>query len=195
MTDTTCSVLVVEDERRLAELYADTLRESHEVETAYDGETALERLDAATDAVLLDRKMPGPSGRETLERIRATDHDPRVAMLTAVRPDFDIIEMGFDDYLLKPVDGPELHRSVARLAALDRVDGETREYVRRSVTKAALEGQKQPADLEASEAFARLGEELTETGLEVGDVTADLSPRETELILESITRNLEADAD
>lgn len=191
MTESTLTVLIVEDERRLADLYAKTLEDTHDVITAYSGEEALERIDESVDAVLLDRKMPGLSGRDVLEAIRDDGYDCRVAMLTAVRPDWDVIEMGFDDYLLKPVGNEELHRAVERLRALGSVDEQLREYVRKSVTQAALEGQKDPEDLEESEGFARLAGSLAEAGLEIGDVTADLSPEQTELILETITRNLD----
>lgn len=195
MTNRNCSVLIVEDEEKLADLYAKTLAETYEVTTAYSGQEALERVDESVDAVLLDRKMPGLSGRDVLERIREEGYDCRVAMLTAVRPDWDVIEMGFDDYLLKPVDDGELHRAVERLRALGAVDEEVREYVRKSVTRAALEGEKDPADLETSEAFADLAGDLAKAGIEIGDVTADLSPEETDLILETITRNLESEGE
>lgn len=191
MTESPLTVLIVEDERRLADLYTKTLEDTHDVLTTYSGEEALERIDASVDAVLLDRKMPGLSGCDVLEAIRDDGYDCRVAMLTAVRPDWDVIEMGFDDYLLKPVDNEELHRAVERLRALGSVDEQLREYVRKSVTQAALEGQKDPEDLEENEGFARLAGSLAEAGLEVGDVTADLSPEQTELILETITRNLD----
>jgi signal transduction histidine kinase len=54
-------VLVVEDERALADIYASWLTDQYEVETAYDGETALGRYDEGVDVVLLDRRLPGIS--------------------------------------------------------------------------------------------------------------------------------------
>lgn len=191
MTESTLTVLVVEDERRLADLYARTLDVSHDVITTYSGEEMLEAVDESVDAVLLDRKMPGLSGREALEAIRREGYDCRVAMLTAVEPDWDVLEMGFDDYLLKPVDDEELHRAVDRLDALASADEELRSYVRKSVTRAALEGQKDADALESNDGFARLAASLAEDGLEIGDATADLTPEETELVLETISRNLD----
>lgn len=55
--DTRPTVLIVEDEQALADLYADRLGEAYVVETAYDGREALEQLDEGIDVVLLDRRM------------------------------------------------------------------------------------------------------------------------------------------
>lgn len=188
-------ILLVEDEERLAEMYASVLRETYTVRTALDGERALDAIDGV-DAVLLDRRLPGLSGHEVLERIRAAGVDAPVAMLTAVEPDWDVIGMQFDDYLLKPVDSETLERAVERLLALGRLDPEIRDHVRRSVTQAAIEGQKDDAELAESESFEQLRATVAEAAVELGDVTTGLDPRETELIVESITRNLDAgDAD
>jgi len=99
-------VLVVEDEPDLADLYAAWLGDEYRVRTAYGGQEALDELDEAddeVDAILLDRRMPGLSGDEVLAAVRERGIDCRVAMVTAVEPDFDILKMGFDDYLVKPV--------------------------------------------------------------------------------------------
>ena len=103
-------VLVVEDEPDLADLYAAWLGDEYRVRTAYGGREALDELDEAdeVDAILLDRRMPGLSGDEVLTAVRDRGIDCRVAMVTAVEPDFDILEMGFDDYLVKPVSKDDL---------------------------------------------------------------------------------------
>ncbi|MFB6256401.1 MAG: response regulator transcription factor [Haloplanus sp.] len=123
-------MLIVEDETRLADLYAEILGADYDVVTAYSGTEALDVADESVDAVFLDRKMPGLSGGEVLERLRDRGHDYPVAMLTAVRPDWDIAEMGFDDYLLKPVDAQDLHNATERLETLGGIEREVREYVR-----------------------------------------------------------------
>lgn len=80
-------VLVVDDEEDLANLYSQWLSDDYAVRTAYNGEQALERLDETVDVVLLDRRMPGLSGDDALNRIREREYDCRVAMVTAVDPD------------------------------------------------------------------------------------------------------------
>jgi DNA-binding response OmpR family regulator len=118
--DTPVRVLVVEDDEPLADLYADWLQRDHDVEVVHGGEAALERLaEGGIDVVLLDRHMPDVSGDEVLVTLRDWGLDARVAMVTGVTPELDILEMGFDDYLLKPVDRETLVGTVERLRERD----------------------------------------------------------------------------
>ncbi|WP_254831969.1 response regulator [Haloglomus salinum] len=113
------TVLLVEDDEPLADLYADWLRDDYHVEVVHGGEPALERLaEGGIDVVLLDRHMPDVSGDEVLVTLRDWGLDARVAMVTGVSPEMDVLEMGFDDYLLKPVDRGTLVETVEGL--LDR---------------------------------------------------------------------------
>ncbi|MFB6270737.1 MAG: response regulator [Halobacterium sp.] len=95
--DGTATVLVVEDETPLAALYERWLSDAYRVRVANTGGDALDRFDGAVDVVLLDRRLPDRPGSEVLERIRGHDSDCQVAMVTAVEPDEDVLEMGFDD--------------------------------------------------------------------------------------------------
>ena len=98
-------VLVVDDEKEVADAYALRLRDVCDVETAYNGPEALETVDTETiDIVLLDRRMPEMSGDEVLRRLRDRSFVGRVVMLTAVDPGFDVLDLPFDDYLRKPVE-------------------------------------------------------------------------------------------
>lgn len=111
------TVLFVDDQPALADGHAAQLTDHCETLTAYDGESALEVLDEDVDVVFLDRRMPGLDGGSVLEAIRERDHDFRVVMLTGVEPDADVVEMGYDEYLVKPVDGEALRDTVERLLA------------------------------------------------------------------------------
>jgi two-component system response regulator AdeR len=116
----TPTVLLVEDDEPLADLYADWLRDDYDVEVVLGGEPALDRLAAGgVDVVLLDRHMPDISGDEVLVTLRDWGLDARVAMVTGVSPEMDILEMGFDDYLLKPVDRETLVGTVEGLLERD----------------------------------------------------------------------------
>ncbi|WP_435181917.1 HalX domain-containing protein [Halorussus sp. AFM4] len=161
------TVLVVDDERDVADLYAMWLEGDYRVRSAYEGEEALAVLDDAVDVVLLDRRMPGRSGDEVLARIRERDIDCRVVMVTAVKPDFDILEMGFDDYLVKPVSKDELHEAVERM--LTRVDYGTQlqEYFSLVSKRAVLESEKDPESLESNEEYDRLQAEIEDLEAEV----------------------------
>jgi DNA-binding response OmpR family regulator len=190
MSYTIETVLIVEDELLLADQYAEILDAEYNTVTASSGAEALEAVDESVDAVFLDRKMPGPSGGEVLERLRDRGHDCPVAMLTAVRPDWDIVEMGFDDYLLKPVDVQDLLDATERLETLGAIEREVREHIRQSITQASLEGEKDASELAASEEFEALRSDVSDRSSELGDVTAGLSQAETELIIDAISRNL-----
>ena len=160
-------VLVVEDERDLADLYATWLRGEYRVRVAYGGREAIDELDDEVDVALLDRRMPDLSGDETLEAIRKEGVDCRVAMVTAVEPDFDVVEMGFDDYLVKPVSQGALKDTVESLLLRSTYDEGIQELFALASKKALLESEKDPATLDANEEYQELSER-------VGELRADL---------------------
>ncbi|MEF8853212.1 MAG: response regulator [Haloarculaceae archaeon] len=168
-TGETATVLVVDDDQAVADVYASQLSSTRRVLTAYDGETALEKVTGEIDVVLLDRRMHGLSGRDVLEAIRDRDLDCGVIMVTAVDPGFDIVDMGFDDYLLKPVKRAELESAVQE--TLERLDKRTvvREYLSLASKVTALRVEKNPAELEDSEEYQRLAERLRELETEVDE--------------------------
>jgi DNA-binding response OmpR family regulator len=134
------TVLVVDDDADLAETYALWLRDYVDVHTAYDGTEALDVLaEHDVDVVRLDRRMPSRSGDALLAAMRDTGSDQRVAMITAVDPALDVVEMPFDDYLVKPVDHDDVLSTVELLLALaDHADA-FREYFSLESKLAALE--------------------------------------------------------
>lgn len=86
-------VLIVDDERDLANSFRSLLEDDYTVRVAYNAETALDLYDGAVDVALLDRHMPGMSGDEVLQHIRDKPGDCGVGMLTAVDPTPDIADM------------------------------------------------------------------------------------------------------
>jgi len=96
----TPTVLVVDDDRPIADGFTAHLSPEFEVRTAYTGEQALDRLDDSVDVVLLDRGLPDTSGDAVLETIRASDLDCRVAMVSGEEPSPDL---DCDVYLTKPL--------------------------------------------------------------------------------------------
>ena len=115
------AILVVEDDRELAELLTDYLgREGYAVRVAADGKLGLELAASGDFALaLLDIMLPGIDGIELLRALRRTSALP-VIMLTAKGDDVDRIvglELGADDYLPKPFNPREL---AARIKAVLR---------------------------------------------------------------------------
>lgn len=134
----TATILIVDDEPGLADGHAARLQE-HDVRTAYDGREALDALDDEIDIVFLDRRMPGLSGDEVLETARQRGFDCRIVMLTGVEPSVDIVSMGFDEYLRKPVDRDELRETVQRMLERSAYDAKLQEYFSLSAKRATLE--------------------------------------------------------
>jgi two-component system alkaline phosphatase synthesis response regulator PhoP len=116
------TVLMVDDEPsiiQLARLYLE--REGFQVEAVGDGNSALEAAGRLRGGlVVLDVMLPGLDGFEVCRRLRAQGNDIPIIMLTARDEDIDKIlglELGADDYLIKPFNPREL---VARVKAILR---------------------------------------------------------------------------
>ena len=115
-------VLVVEDERLLADTIASGLRRhAMAVDVAYDGDQALQRLDVNDyDVVVLDRDLPKVSGDRVCSTLVENENPARILMLTAagaVSARVAGLQLGADDYLTKPFAFAEL---TARIQALGR---------------------------------------------------------------------------
>ncbi|WP_101298417.1 response regulator [Halegenticoccus soli] len=158
------TILIVEDEPQLAEMYAEWLAETYTVEVAYNGREALDRLSESegTDVVLLDRLLPDVPGEKVLRRIRTQGLDCRVAVVTAVEPDIDIIEMGFDDYLVKPVFEADLYHVVETLLVRSTDNEELREYHALTGKRTVLEAELPRTELESNEQYRKLSQDATE---------------------------------
>jgi DNA-binding response OmpR family regulator len=123
-------VLLADDEPDILAPVSYALRsEGFEVETAADGEEALEAARrGGFDAVVLDVMMPRLSGTEVCKRLRAESIVP-IIMLTAKDAEVDRVlglELGADDYVTKPFSSRELAsriRAVLRRGELERSAG------------------------------------------------------------------------
>jgi DNA-binding response OmpR family regulator len=166
-------VLVVDDEPDVADAYAAQLGERYTVRTAYSGQDALEMIDGEVSVVLLDRRMPGLSGDGVLERIRGDGIDARIAMVTAVDPDFDIIEMPFDDYLTKPVSREDLFTTVERLLTCAKYESQFQEFYALTNKIATLRANKSEGDLQNSEEFERLQQKRQHIRGQLDDTIAE----------------------
>jgi len=174
MSEEQSTILVVDDEHAIADLYTEWLSGEHDVRSAYNGTEALEELDESIDVVLLDRRMPDLTGDEVLERIRERGIGCRVSLVTAVDPDFDILEMGFDDYLVKPVTKEDIFDVVSTLLSRSEYDSQVQEFFSKASKKAALETEKSEAELDQNDQYAELEDELEALSDSMDDTFDDL---------------------
>jgi len=113
-------ILIVDDEQIMRESLAGWLgRDNYEVDTASSGEEALEKLEGCRfDILLVDIKMEGISGLEVLKKVKETDPDIAVIMITAygsIPTAIEAIKNGAYDYLLKPFEPAELGVLIERI--------------------------------------------------------------------------------
>lgn len=176
MTDeeTRATVLAVDDEPDLVELYRVYLDVSYDVRIATDGGTAMEKMDESVDVVLLDRRMPDMSGHEVLAAMREAGYDARIAMLTAVEPDVDIVDMPFDDYKTKPVTKADILALVEVLLYRAEFDEQSQEFFALASKKAALEA----SGATDREEYQELLDRMETVRAEVDDTLDHLSARD-----------------
>jgi DNA-binding response OmpR family regulator len=133
-------VLVVDDEASISGAVAYALRrEDYIVETAADGQEALDRIDTfKPDVMVLDVMMPRMSGYDVCCRLEGRPQRPTILLLTVKNDIVDKVlglELGADDYMTKPFDMREM---IARVKALARRRLQTSVQVQELVRLAGL---------------------------------------------------------
>jgi len=174
------TVLVVDDERHIADLYTTWLEKHHDVRTAYGGEEALEKADEDVDIIFLDRRMPQMSGEEMLDRVRERGLDCRVVMVSAADPEFEIVEMPVDDYLTKPVMREDLDEAIEDMQEREEHDEMVQEYLELTSKKATLDARTtlyQRQESEEYQQMVRRVDELVERADDAVTETATSSAR------------------
>jgi DNA-binding NtrC family response regulator len=124
-------ILVVDDDENLRWITQAQLEDAgFRVETAENGELALERINVDPPAlVITDLKMPGLSGMALLDRIRKIDNDIPVVIITAfgtIQSAVEAVKSGAYDYLTKPIDYSELVLVINRAIEHQRLVDEVR---------------------------------------------------------------------
>ena len=130
-------ILIVDDDNNIAELIALYLtKECFETKIVNDGEEALKKFASFhPDLIILDLMLPGIDGYQVCREIRHTSDVP-IIMLSAKGETFDKVlglELGADDYMIKPFDSKELVarvKAVLRRCAAPRRDEDDEETIR-----------------------------------------------------------------
>ncbi|WP_299269554.1 response regulator [Halorientalis sp.] len=153
-------VLLVDDEKEVADAYALRLKGVADITITYSGEEALSTVDPSSppDVVLLDRHMPGLSGDEVLTELRDMGVRTRVIMVTAIDPGLDILDLPFDEYLCKPVEREDVRAAVdqqCQVLAYELLG----EYFQLESKRAVIEAELPPERLNDHDGFAELDEQ------------------------------------
>ena len=140
MFKTPTNVLVVDDEKALVGMIVDTLKEVNEnAYGAFSGEECLEVLEKQSiDVIVLDIKMPGMDGVQTLKEVNARFPLVEVIMLTGhgtIETSVECMKMGAFDYILKPADFDEL---VEKIRTARKKKDEQEERIQKAEAQALL---------------------------------------------------------
>ncbi len=177
------TVLIVDDEERVANTYDLRLGTKYDTEVALSGEQAIQAVDEDTDVVLLDRRMPGMTGDDVLEQIRKRGLDCRVVMLTAVDPDFDIAEMDIDDYVVKPVDKDEIQTVVERALTVSEYNEQMQQLSSLKLKRNVLEVELSNDELHDSEQYQKLSTQIEDLESELEEMEDTLDIDQVNLFL------------
>ena len=112
-------IFIIEDDRKLNEIFSLSLKSDFDIETCMDGKTALERLKfVKPDIMVLDLNLPGTSGANILTYVRGDDRlkNVRVILTTADERQAETLNNTADIVLLKPVNPTMLKEMALRLS-------------------------------------------------------------------------------
>ncbi|GAG09153.1 unnamed protein product, partial [marine sediment metagenome] len=131
----TIRVLIVEDEKLIRwSLHQKFEARGYQVTDAETGQEGLEALDADIyDLIMLDYKLPDMTGLDVLRKLRETDSDVVVIMMTAfssIESAVDAIKLGAYDYVAKPFDMDQLLRTADKALETTKLRREVRELRR-----------------------------------------------------------------
>lgn len=178
-TTTQPSILVVDDQSNMTEILSIQLGDEYTVQIANSGTAALKMIDEKVDVVLLDRRMPGLSGDEVLRRIRSGGYSCRVVMFTAAVPNFDVIELPFDDYICKPVDQQTLTRAIDYQLTLNQSPKILSSLYELKLKQILIQREKTCKELNSSPAYEELNQQIISYQKQAEDLVSDLDDFES----------------
>ena len=105
------SVLIVDDDPEILELYELYLEDSFQVKTALTGQAALQQLGGDIDVVVMDRSLPDGENNDMMDEIRKVG-TLSLIIVSGLDPDMEGSTLEYDDYLVKPVSRDELQTAI-----------------------------------------------------------------------------------
>lgn len=163
------TVLVADDDQMVLDTYEMWLEQEYTPRTATDGNEALAAMNESVDVIILDRLMPELSGDEALTELRDQGYTCPVGMITAVDPDFDIIELPFEAYQTKPISRDEFLGMIEQLLSFGNYEAAMQRLISLAEKRAALEGELSEAELQRSDKYQTLCEEYETVSAETDE--------------------------
>ena len=123
MSEEKKKILIVDDDEDIVTIISKMLQgEEWDVKAVYNGVEALEKVSSfKPDIILLDIMMPEMSGIEVLKKIKKSNPDTRIIMITAfgdIETYLDSMEFGAFEYINKPFETQELLQMIQKVASL-----------------------------------------------------------------------------
>jgi len=122
------------------------------------------------------------------EAVRDSEVDPRVVMVSAVTPDLDVVQMGFDAYLEKPVEAPALRETLDRMLTRAEYDEKLQELFSLIERQDTLEAVKKAETLETSEEYRSLTARLETVQTDVESLLTELPDEDFRVAVERLQR-------
>jgi DNA-binding response OmpR family regulator len=175
------TVLIAEDEQPLAELYDQYLNDLYTIRFASNGTQAVMKVDESVDVIVLDRRLPGKSGDDVVKVVRDQNIDVQIIMVSAVQPDFKILNLEIDAYIVKPVNQDELRDYIDRVLTRATYPESIQEYYALREKQKAIAAVKHDDDLGAHSAYTALEDRLTELETQIDSLppTSDVRSSQT----------------
>jgi CheY-like chemotaxis protein len=107
------TVLFVDDESAVLELYELTYSSEYTVLTATSGEEALDMFGTHIDFAFFDRRMPGMSGDEAIRTIRDEGYETPLGIISAIEPD-GTLDIEYEAYHTKPTDKEQVRTTIRK---------------------------------------------------------------------------------
>lgn len=179
-------VLIVEDDPQVAELYSDWLTDDYSVRIAHSVAEAYSLSQGHVDAVMLDRRLGTTPVADVVGPLRESEGKPSVALLTAVEPDVDIIDLDIHEYITKPIKKHEFRACVTRLLGRRSLSRKLDARFALASKLAALEASRGPASPETTEDYSRLRTAFEHLSEDVATEVRGLTPREYRNVIRDV---------
>lgn len=179
-------VLIVDENQKLADLYAGWLADTYSVRVAYNESQAVQCFDESVKVVLLEHCPPASASDELIKKVNDSEHNCQVVLLTEVDPDDEAIGTTFDNYLPKPINYVDLKQTVDQL--LDRVDYNKQigKYARLTTRKATLKAEKSPPRLRDDVRFQQLESRIERLESTVDDLVRNFDRDDVAAVLRDL---------